>query len=941
MTSGADLQRITKDALLGLLARGQAGRTCVVTPNLRLAAALARDFDARQIGSGLTTWEAVDIVPLSAFVERLYEDALYSELVTRLPILLSGAQEQALWEDIVQSSAAGRALLSVAPAAALAREAWQLAHAWRLMPRLRDYPSNDDAKAFADWAWRYEGAMKRDRHCDRARLADVVIPHLRHDALRKPATLVAYGFDIVTPQQREWIAALERTGVAVLACGPEQRHARVHHVAYASAKEEIGAAAQWARSRLEADANARIGIVVPDIVQSRRIVQRVFARVMEPGAALPGAEPRPQPFNISIGEPLSSYPLVAAALGVLDLARSSVAGEIEFSRASRLIRSPFIGGAEAELAQRARLDAELRKSCGERVGLEPLRRAIAKLTAWGRSAGRSVGRKFEAPDAPDCSILTHRLAELSKAAKGHLHGAKRPGEWGKVFSALLDVIGFPGERALDSAEYQTLKKFHEAIAGFATLDRVCARLRAEEALGRLKRITADTLFQPEVPQVSIQVLGVLESAGMEFDYLWVMGLTDEAWPMPARPNPFVPVALQRAAGVPEASAAASFELDARITRGWLLAAGEVVFSHPLREDDREFLPSPLIRDLPEAGTEGLVLSDYPALRDAIHRARREERLPDDKAPPLDAGVTSAGGTGVFKDQAACPFRAYALHRLRAEGLDAPHAGLDAAERGTLVHAMLAHVWQELKSKARLDAATGADLDALLRAGADHAIRRLRWFRPDAVEGRYAELEKQRLVKLGLEWLELERARAPFEVAAVEQKRAASFGGVTVNAKLDRMDRLLASERQEGSSQGHAIIDYKTGMANVGDWLGERPDDPQLPLYAVSGADEVCAVSFARVKAGELRFRGIARDEGLIPGVTTLGKLRSGAAGDTGTWEELLEGWRRELDALGREFAAGEARVDPKRGELTCRWCELTALCRISERAGGASGADGE
>ena len=33
--------------------------------------------------------------------------------------------------------------------------------------------------------------------------------------------------------------------------------------------------------------------------------------------------------------------------------------------------------------------------------------------------------------------------------------------------ALLDAAGFPGQRTLDSVEYQTLKKFHEAIAGFA------------------------------------------------------------------------------------------------------------------------------------------------------------------------------------------------------------------------------------------------------------------------------------------------------------------------------------------------------------------------------------------------------------------------------------------------------------------------------------------
>jgi len=244
----------------------------------------------------------------------------------------------------------------------------------------------------------------------------------------------------------------------------------------------------------------------------------------------------------------------------------------------------------------------------------------------------------------------------------------------------------------------------------------------------------------------------------------------------------------------------------------------------------------------------------------------------------------------------------------------------------LLHALLAKVWQALKSKTGLDAASEADLEALLALAADHAIGRLRQRRPDAIEGRFAELEQARLAKLGRAWLEIERQRPPFEVAAVEHKRVVSFGGVTVNARLDRMDRLDAG--------GYAILDYKTGSASVGDWLGPRPDDPQLPIYAVSqeAAQEVCAVAFARVKAGDMEFKGVARDEGLIPGVKTLAGQRLQAARDYDSWEELLAGWRYELEALGTEFASGEARVFPKRGDDTCRYCELKPLCRINERA---------
>lgn len=918
MFPGATIPSISKSELFAQLAQGHCARVTVVTPNQRLSAALRRDFDEGQAKKNLASWETADILPASAFVERLYEDALYSELAAKLPVLLTSAQELALWEDVVRGSQAGAGLLSVPSAAALARDAWQLAHAWRLAPRLKGYPANDDARAFADWAWRYEGISGRERHCEQARLADVISPHLAHAALKKPATLVAYGFDMLTAQQREFFAALGRVGTRLLACGPEARQAKARRVAFASARDEIRAAARWARSRLEANPKARIGIVVPDLAQSRNALRRVFAQVMAPGHSLPGAESRALPFNVSLGEPLSSYALVAAALLALELARSAATGDIEFASASRLVRSPFIAGAEAELVSRARLDAELRRVAGPRIGLERLRRLIAKLT--------DPGSRYS---IRTCPILSRGLADLSIRARENLSGSKGPAEWAKAMSALLDAIGFPGERALDSVEYQTLKKFHDALAGLAALERVAARMRFEDACARLQRIAADTLFQPEVPEVPIQALGVLESAGMEFDHLWVMGLTDEAWPIPARPNALVPVALQRAAGVPESSAAASLELDARITRGWLAAADEVVLSHPLREEDRELVPSPLIRELQAATLDELALPEYGSLRDAIRRARREERVPDFRAPALAISGVNQGGTGIFKDQAACPFRAFAIHRLRAEALDTPALGLDAAERGTLLHAMLARVWQELKSQARLAGVSDGELDALLASAADHAIARLRSRRPDAIEGRFAELEKTRLMKLGRAWLDIERERPPFEVSALEDKRTVSFGGVSVNARLDRMDKL------EGA--GRAILDYKTGEANVGGWLGARPDDPQLPLYAVSSADDISAVAFARVKAGEMGFKGIAREDGLIPGVSTIDKQRANAAKQYGSWEVLLAGWRNELEALGAGFAAGDARVDPKRGEDTCRYCELKPLCRINERASSIGG----
>ena len=71
---------VPKPELLARLAQGHAARIAVVTPNRRLAQELAREFDAQQAAKGLKAWETADVLPYSALVERLYEDAFYSDI---------------------------------------------------------------------------------------------------------------------------------------------------------------------------------------------------------------------------------------------------------------------------------------------------------------------------------------------------------------------------------------------------------------------------------------------------------------------------------------------------------------------------------------------------------------------------------------------------------------------------------------------------------------------------------------------------------------------------------------------------------------------------------------------------------------------------------------------------------------------------------------------
>lgn len=858
---------LRKTELLARLAAGHAARVSVVTPNRRLAQELSREFDAIQMAQGLKVWEAADILPFSAFVERLYEDALYSDLEAKLPLLLTAAQQQALWEFAIRASKWGEALLAVPQAAGNCLRAWELAHAWRIAGALGSFPGNDDAKAFAEWSRDYARRCEREGNTDAARLADVVAPLLKEAALRKPKLLVAYAFDVVTPQEQEFFDACAKHGIEVMSCAPEGRVGEAHRRIFPSAREELDAAAQWARAGLEAGAQ-RIGVVVPELGLRRKEVARVFARTLNPAHNLPGAEKKSQPFNISLGAPLADYPLVRAALSILELA----AGEIPFEQASKLIRSPFIGGAEPEMAKRALLDAHLRRIAPARLGL-----------------GKLIALVEGTP------VLRQRLEALFAVPK---KDSASPHDWGRQFTALLDAAGFP-ERSLDSEEFQTRAKFNETLAEFARLERVVPKLSFRQALASLEQC-AEVLFQPESPDAPIQVLGFIESLGLEFDALWITGLTDEVWPVRSRLNPFISPALQRKAGIPEASPEATLERAKRITEGWLHAAPEVIVSHPAHEEDRTLIASPLISGVPIfSGTpETKSVARY---RELIFKARRVESVEDGTAPAL-ATKTPRGGTRILADQAACPFRAFARHRLAAEALEEPVEGLDAMARGSLLHALMKQLWTELKGSTGL---TG-DVEPAIERAAKAAVAEAGLQEP------FAALERKRLAKLAREWLEVERQRDPFLVVAMEDKRKLSVAGLELNGRIDRMDKLEAG--------GHALIDYKTGRPTPNDWAGERPDDPQLPFYALNAAEPISAVAFAKLKTGEMRYMGFSDRKDLIPEL----KLAK-------DWAALLEGWKQELEALGSGFASGDARVDPKRLLQTCRYCDLQPLCRVYER----------
>ncbi|MEL7451447.1 MAG: PD-(D/E)XK nuclease family protein [Pseudomonadota bacterium] len=878
----------------------------IVTSGRRLARQIRLDFANLQRSLGHDAWPSPRVLPWEGWLQRLAEDVLWSGYAPPQGArsLLSQSQERVLWENIVQQSPYNDGLLNVPETARLARDAWTLTQVWRLPDPTAGGAASAEAQAFSRWMRVYYARCREAAWIDQARLPDTLIPAIQTGVVSAPDHILLCGFDQLNPQQVALLGALTKRGATLSRSMGEVRGESVMRASFADTEAELRAAARWVRAQLDADESHTAAVLVPGLAANRRLVTRVFDEVLMPGSALPGSGGMVRPYNISAATVLGDYNIVAAAILVLRLST----GMLSMEQLGRLLRSLYLRGGLSESSNRALFDIWLREQGFFEV---PVARMAGLFTQFQNQRGSASNRPvFEA-----ClqSIGPH-LAQCR-----HAHP---PSGWVRLYRMLLDAMGWPGDSVLNSGEHQSAERFRELLNDFAALDPVQPAIRADAALSLLERLAADAPFQPLTPDVPVQIMEPLQANGLGFDRLWLSGMTDEAWPPPPRPNPFIPLSWQRDRGMPRATAEQELEFAKNVQDRLVAGSNRVVVSSPLRDGDRELKRSPLIEHIQEASADDMALADVTDFFLALQADMPPERIVDDRGPAVAGFETVQGGTQIFRLQALCPIRAFAEVRLGARPLPRPQPGFDAMTRGRLLHAGLDYIWHRIRSSEVLAAAlAGEHLEMQLWEVADTALSVFERKRAASFSRRFRELERARLVRLMLAWLHVESERAPFEVVGTEVEKTIVLGGIETHIRIDRIDRI------EG--QGLAIIDYKTGEAVPSDWLGERPTEPQLPIYAVSEDEAPVAILFGIVRPGSLGFRGIATTGDAIPKIDAFDSSRMARTHDL-EWDALREHWQGVLEGLGEQFAAGHAAVDPKDRNTSCTYCHLSAFCRIDE-----------
>ncbi len=851
----------------------------LVVPDGAALRALNTALDQAARADGAATWQPPRVETWQGALAQAFEHRLLAaagpdhdlghDLGDDLgaELVLSADQELALWQAVIAADDTP-GLRAPERAAPLARAAWRTSALWAVPATSLPPYAPADLRAYARWAAAYRARCAALGAIDASALLARLVERPGSGAL---VTAQARGFLAPPPRLAAWL------GTAPDADAPRAEASRFQAHAYPDREQELQAALEWARSRSLAEPRARVVVALDDLHTNRELAWRCVRDVFGSDDAC----------HVEVVAPLSGEPALAAALLVLE-----IAPVMRWDALSALLRHPAVAGAAEERGARALLDADLRALERYELPLALVRETIARTGS--------------------CAQLGHLLGAVLDEQAQQPERQRLVG-WLQHFDRCLRAAGWPGAGERGD---QARQAWSEVCDRLYRLDTVLDVHTRAAALARLRRLLAETPRRVPGARHGVYLVSPATALVLAPSHLWLAGCESQLLLGSARLSPLLPIDAQRAAAVPGAEPARDL-WRARLVVETLAASGaEHHASFAAGDEEERFTPSPLI---PALGAQ--------AVTPATSFVPRHWRVPaatttlvEDASGPVPADGAVRGGVAALAAHNACPFRAYARHRLAATVVEEPRPGMGARVKGIAVHRCLAALFETIDSHAALLALD----DVARREAVERAVQRGLEVEPfeTALEREVYFVERRRLVELLLQWLAFEATRAPFKVAAREAPLEVAFGGLRLRVRLDRLDRL-----PDGSA---VVVDYKTGRCAPADWQVPRMNEPQLPFYAVGAAlDGVRGVAFARVDR--------ARPQWL--------QRPPGDAGDEGeaaeaAWQSLAAEWRADLTATAAGILAGDARPAPKRGIATCRNCEQSLACRLVEHA-GALDADAE
>ncbi len=540
-------------------------------------------------------------------------------------------------------------------------------------------------------------------------------------------------------------------------------------------------------------------LVTPD----RALAQRVAAELRRWGVAA----------DDSAGQPLASAPLGAFARLVAQAAIEDFAP----SAAMAVLAHPCLSLAGAETV--AALEIAGFRGNGLGAGLDGLARALDDAEA------RIGDRRSSAPLR---RIGPERLAAARALLAGFV-AALRPLErlaagphplpaLAEAHDAAIQALA--GDRAATGVDAQALARVFDQLAA----SRAAPAIGFRDYAALFETLAAEEAVPPADPvQGRIKIWGLLEARLMEADRIVLGGLNEGVWPPDARSDAFLNRYMRADLGLPAPErrigqsahefAQALGAPEAVIVRARTVEGTPMVASRFLRRL-YAFVGAEHVEAMQRRGQyllDAALALDAPEPGERRRTVARPQPRPPKAIQPASLSITEIAT--LIRD----PYAIYARHVLGLDPLDPLETGVDARDRGTLVHQVLADFVKATEARCWPPDAE-ARLLALGRTafepyGHVEAVGAFWWPVFETVARWFAAWEGGRRANL---------SRSHVEVSGEMTIPLSDGAGFRLRGRADRIDVL---------SDGRlAIVDYKTGQP-PSDSQVYAGLEPQLTLSA--------------------------------------------------------------------------------------------------------------
>ena len=898
------IRRINLSKLLPYIEEG----VTLLTPNLRIKDAIISQYiDERK--TRVTPTPAV--YPVDVFIQHQWK--IYARSSTG-PCsnlsLLSSQEELLVWDHVLESSLLSESLLNLEETANSIAHSYRMGKQWLEDETFnRELTKNSDIKdvaVFSEWIQLFREYCKQHRVINLVDATRTLIEVISKNGLSTSLKRIALvNFFNPPPLYRNLFEVLPNLEEVFTNTTDNAINSPIDlkkKLAFQSQESEANHCALWIKKILTEKPNAHIGVLAADKSHSRAKLELALKNLLTPKNLFPN-DVHEFLFNISGNtKTLLDSGLIYDAFLILNLGSS----QHNTTDIMRLLQSPFINLDHAE-----DIDSE-KENCI----------LLARyLKQWKNPIISSRELLYLMKTKSSSDLLATTFVKLrTEIRKANLQRSAL--RWSTVFNKAIESFGWPGriESSVEYSQYEEWTKLLDTLDTSTPL-----KPNYVSAIKKL-RLLAKRTFQRNLFNSSLQIsyLSLDEAIGLEFDYLWMLGMDDQHWPEPTNPSPFLPYRLQKQYKMPGShseiqlkSASKTFEILLRST------TVEAKASYYKHDGEQEFRPSNFLQTFQSESIGNEISRPFSSeVLNQVGSIPIERIFNSDL--PLAPEERVQGGAAIISHQASCPFRAFAINRLKLNPEVATETGISKIAKGNACHIALEQLFKEILSRKELHSISEEQLAIHIYNSATKAVNFLTQAHWSLLTPKVQKIEHRRISNLLEKFIEVEKKRLDFEVVAQEKSFSIDLGQLTLRVRIDRIDRLQSGDI--------ALIDYKTGKKTISPkrWNDERPEDMQLPLYYFitenNNLGRISTLVIASINSEKFGYSGITSSDRFS---NQLKPLATGADAIS-AWQELTTNWQKKINLMASEFNRGVCHVTPVNPSSTCTYCGLQSICRIQE-----------